>query len=62
MNQLGDEGGVLCNRQPYADYTGYDPVNTAYDLRDPSRWQPQSHSFHNDGGDSAGDSDQDRIT
>jgi hypothetical protein len=28
------------NRQRYADYTGYQPVNTAYELRDPSRWQP----------------------
>jgi Domain of unknown function (DUF6851)/VCPO second helical-bundle domain len=41
MNQLGDEGGVRYNRSPYADYTGYEPVNTAYDLRDPSRWQPR---------------------
>jgi hypothetical protein len=41
MNQLGDEGGILYNRLPYADYTGYAPVNTAYDLRDPSRWQPR---------------------
>ncbi len=40
MNQLGDEGGRLYNRQPYADYTGYQPVNTAYELIDPSRWQP----------------------
>lgn len=40
MNQLGDEGGRKYNRQPYADYTGYSPVNTAYELRDPSRWQP----------------------
>jgi hypothetical protein len=40
MNQLGDEGGRRFNRQPYADYTGYQPVNTAYELRDPSRWQP----------------------
>ncbi len=30
MNQLGD----------YADTTGYQPVNSAYELRDPSRWQP----------------------
>ncbi|MBM3796853.1 MAG: hypothetical protein FJW31_23020 [Acidobacteria bacterium] len=41
MNQLGDEGGHRYHRHPYADYTGYEPVNTAYDLRDPSRWQPQ---------------------
>lgn len=40
MNQLGNEGGRQFNRQPYADYTGYEPANTAYDLRDPSRWQP----------------------
>jgi hypothetical protein len=41
MNQLGNEGGVDFNRQPYADYTEYEPVNTAYELRDASRWQPR---------------------
>ncbi|MBE0658962.1 MAG: vanadium-dependent haloperoxidase [Bryobacteraceae bacterium] len=41
MNQLGDEGRVKYNRIPYSDYTGYEPANTAYDLRDPSRWQPR---------------------
>jgi len=40
MNQLGDEGGRRYNRQPYADYTGYKPVNTAYELIDAGRWQP----------------------
>ncbi|PZH20830.1 hypothetical protein C1I97_00875 [Streptomyces sp. NTH33] len=40
MNQLGDHGGREYNRLPYADYTGYQPQNTAYRLRDPSRWQP----------------------
>jgi vanadium-dependent haloperoxidase-like protein/uncharacterized protein DUF6851 len=40
MNQLGDEGGRGFNRAPYADYLGYQPVNTAHELRDPSRWQP----------------------
>jgi hypothetical protein len=40
MNQLGDEGGRKFNRAPYADYLGYRPVNTAHELRDPSRWQP----------------------
>ena len=30
MNQVGN----------YADNTGYQPVNSAYELRDPSRWQP----------------------
>jgi hypothetical protein len=40
MNQLGDEGGRGYHRQPYADYLGYQPVNTADVLRDPARWQP----------------------
>lgn len=43
-NREGDEGGRQYNRQPYADYTGYQPVNTAYDLRNPSRWQPNTAS------------------
>ncbi|PZG00572.1 hypothetical protein C1I93_02165 [Micromonospora endophytica] len=41
MNQLGNEGGRKYNPVPYADYTGYQPVNTAYRLTNPSRWQPQ---------------------
>jgi hypothetical protein len=41
MNQLGDAGGSIYGRHPYADYTGYAPLNTAYELRDPSRWQPR---------------------
>jgi hypothetical protein len=40
MNQLGDEGDRIYNRQPYADYLGYEPVNSAFELSDPSRWQP----------------------
>lgn len=40
MNQLGDEGGRAYHRQPYADYTGYEPVNTPDELIDPTRWQP----------------------
>lgn len=40
MNQLGFDGGQLYNPTPYRDYTGYAPVNTAYELKDPSRWQP----------------------
>ena len=40
MNQLGNEGDKTYHRMPYADYTGYAPVNTAYELNDPSRWQP----------------------
>jgi hypothetical protein len=47
MNQLGNEGGRQYNRQPYADYTGYEPVNTAYDLSNPSRWQPNVVSAGN---------------
>lgn len=39
-NRLGNEGGLKYHQQPYADYTGYKPVNTPYELRDPSRWQP----------------------
>ncbi|MFB7503549.1 DUF6851 domain-containing protein [Streptomyces broussonetiae] len=41
MNFLGDEGGAY-NAQPYDDYTGYEPVNTAYKLVNPSKWQPQA--------------------
>ena len=40
MNQLGYDGGIIYNPTPYRDYTGYEPVNTAYDLKDPARWQP----------------------
>ncbi len=40
MNQLGDEDRTY-NPRPYRDYTGYKPVNTAYELTNPSRWQPQ---------------------
>ncbi len=43
-NRDGSEGGRRYNRQPYSDYTGYEPVNTAYRLRDPSRWQPNTFS------------------
>lgn len=39
MNHRGDKGRTY-NGRPYADYTGYRPVNTAYELTDPSRWQP----------------------
>lgn len=46
-NRDGDEGGVKYNRQPYADYTGYKPVNTPYTLRNPSRWQPNTTSSRN---------------
>ena len=40
MNQLGDERSAVFNRRPYEDYTNYRPVNTAYTLFLPSRWQP----------------------
>ncbi|MDT0306367.1 vanadium-dependent haloperoxidase [Streptomyces sp. DSM 44917] len=40
MNQLGDEGGRRYHPRPYDDYTGYAPVNSAYELTDPSHWQP----------------------
>ncbi|WBB50430.1 vanadium-dependent haloperoxidase [Verrucosispora sp. WMMA2044] len=39
-NRDGDAGGRKYNLQPYADYTGYQPVNTSTKLRNPSRWQP----------------------
>lgn len=40
MNQLGDAGGKRYDLRPYEDSTGYQPVNTPYELSDPSRWQP----------------------
>lgn len=40
MNQTGDEGGRRYHPQPYADYLGYRPVNSAYEISDASRWQP----------------------
>ncbi len=39
-NMLGDVGWGQYNRQQYRDYTGYQPVNTSTELKDPSRWQP----------------------
>ncbi|MFB7503551.1 vanadium-dependent haloperoxidase [Streptomyces broussonetiae] len=41
MNRLGDEHRRY-NGRPYEDYTGYEPVNSAYKLVNPSRWQPQA--------------------
>ncbi|NJP48227.1 vanadium-dependent haloperoxidase [Streptomyces sp. PRB2-1] len=40
-NQLGDVDWGPYNRQRYRDYTGFEPVNTAYELRDASKWQPR---------------------
>jgi hypothetical protein len=37
-NQFGDEGGGA--GKPYADYTGYHPVNAPDHITDPDRWQP----------------------
>jgi hypothetical protein len=39
MNQAGNQGHEY-NPMPYSDYTGYKPVNTSYELLDPSHWQP----------------------
>jgi hypothetical protein len=36
-NQLGD---LTPAGTPYADYTGYQPVNDAFTLTNPNRWQP----------------------
>jgi hypothetical protein len=46
-NRDGDMGGAKYNRHPFADYTGYRPVNSSYELRDPSRWQPSTDSTRN---------------
>lgn len=46
-NREGDKGGRKYNQQPYADYTGYRPVNSAHELRNPSRWQPNVTSTNN---------------
>ena len=40
MNLLGRLPGPRFNAHPYRDYTGYRPVNTAFRLINPSRWQP----------------------
>lgn len=45
MNLLGYEGRKY-NPMPFRDYTGYRPVNTAYELTNPSRWQPQLGPHH----------------
>ena len=38
-NQLGDESGGIPG-VAYSDYTGYQPVNTWDQVKDPDRWQP----------------------
>ncbi len=45
MNQLGNEVNLALTERTdqgrrYWDYTGYEPVNTAYRLIDAGRWQP----------------------
>lgn len=40
MNQDGTMGGRTAHPMPFADYTGYEPVNTAYKVRNPNHWQP----------------------
>ncbi|KIG14626.1 hypothetical protein DB30_06505 [Enhygromyxa salina] len=40
FNQLGFEGGREYNPIPYADYTGYEPRNTRFEIKDERRWQP----------------------
>lgn len=41
FNRDGDKDGRTYKREPYTDYTGYAPVNSAFELVDPSRWQPK---------------------
>lgn len=41
-NQYGEEKGS--NGQPYFDYVGYEPVNSADRNIDPNRWQPKYFS------------------
>ncbi|MBL6645828.1 MAG: hypothetical protein ISP55_05200 [Flavobacteriales bacterium] len=40
MNHDGTMGGRTANPMPFADYTGYEPLNSAYRVRRPSHWQP----------------------
>ncbi|GAA3941755.1 hypothetical protein GCM10023085_24280 [Actinomadura viridis] len=54
MNFLGDEGRKY-HGQEFEDYTGYQPVNTAYKLVDPSRWQPRLHTHRRRVGGGPGD-------
>jgi hypothetical protein len=39
-NQLADEPGSPSGAAPYADYTGFVPVNSWDTVTDPNRWQP----------------------
>jgi hypothetical protein len=44
FNQLGFADGRTYNPRPYSDYTGYEPRNTAFRVRNFRRWQPQEVS------------------
>ena len=45
MNQLGDDNGTRKYfKLPYGSTVNYQPVNTAYELKDPTRWQPALES------------------
>lgn len=45
MNAYGTDGGREHNPLPYADTTGYEPVNTPYEVTDPTRWQPALRQY-----------------
>ena len=40
MNHDGTKGSRESMPLPFADYTGYEPVNTPHKVNDPSHWQP----------------------
>src|SRR5438128_2500772 len=44
MNQLGNGNGRTTVLARYEDTTGYRPKNSAYELEDPSHWQPRMFS------------------
>lgn len=54
MNHLGDIGRTY-HGKPYEDYTGYQPVNSPFELSDPSRWQPGMHPHRRRVGGGPGD-------
>jgi len=51
MNQAGNKltrtKDKKYNWQPYFDYTGYEPKNSAFYLKNPSRWQPNNYTDGN---------------
>ncbi|MFB8776943.1 vanadium-dependent haloperoxidase [Streptomyces broussonetiae] len=54
MNHAGDIGRKY-HGKPYEDYTGYQPVNSAYKVVNPSRWQPNIHPHQRRVGGGPGD-------